>query len=140
VLRPLRGLHAGLVKRSNTTDCKSVGLCLRRFESYTLHQSISVMKNDKYSQSRGGWSRILDITCDSCDKHVCYYQKDGPGPLKRMYIDRMSDAQPNDIKLVCANCNNELGIRITYAKENRPAYRLFQGSVNKRITKQSGVK
>ena len=26
------------MKRSNTTDCKSVGLCLRRFESYTLHQ------------------------------------------------------------------------------------------------------
>jgi hypothetical protein len=26
------------VKRSNTTDCKSVGLCLRRFESSTLHQ------------------------------------------------------------------------------------------------------
>ena len=27
------------MKRSNTTDCKSVGICLRRFESYTLHQA-----------------------------------------------------------------------------------------------------
>ncbi len=26
------------MKRSNTSDCKSDGLCLRRFESYTLHQ------------------------------------------------------------------------------------------------------
>ena len=31
--------RAGLVKRSNTADCKSAGLCLRRFESYTLHQT-----------------------------------------------------------------------------------------------------
>ncbi len=34
----LPALSAGLVKRSNTTDCKSVGIRLRRFESYTLHQ------------------------------------------------------------------------------------------------------
>jgi hypothetical protein len=35
--------RAGLVKRSNTRDCKSLGLCLRRFESYTLHQNVSIM-------------------------------------------------------------------------------------------------
>jgi len=32
------------VKRSNTADCKSAGLCLRRFESYTLHQTLRTMK------------------------------------------------------------------------------------------------
>jgi hypothetical protein len=35
---------AGLVKRSNTADCKSAGICLRRFESYTLHQIITAMR------------------------------------------------------------------------------------------------
>ena len=29
---------AGVVKRSNTTDCKSVGIRLRRFESYPQYQ------------------------------------------------------------------------------------------------------
>jgi hypothetical protein len=39
------GLLAGLVKRSNTADCKSAGLCLRRFESYTLHQSLALLES-----------------------------------------------------------------------------------------------
>lgn len=95
------------------------------------------MKNDIYSQARGGWSRMLKITCEKCDGHVCFYQKDGPGPLKRMYVDRMIDIKPSGTTLACRNCGHELGIKITYAKENRPAYRLFQGSVNKKITKQS---
>ncbi len=30
--------YAGVVKRSNTADCKSAGLCLRGFESLSLHQ------------------------------------------------------------------------------------------------------
>lgn len=30
--------YAGVVERSNTTDCKSVGFRLRRFESYPQYQ------------------------------------------------------------------------------------------------------
>lgn len=37
----LQRIFAELVKRSNTADCKSAGLCLRRFESYTLHQKMN---------------------------------------------------------------------------------------------------
>ena len=98
------------------------------------------MKNDKYRVARGGWSRILEITCENCGDHICFYQKDGPGPLKRMYLDRMIDIHVNEPKLVCNSCNDELGVKITYTKENRPAYRLFQNCVNKKITKQAGVK
>ena len=98
------------------------------------------MKNDKYSQARGGWSRILDISCEY-GHHVCYYQKDGPGPLKRMYIDRMINFDPSDNNiLACPTCDHELGYKITYAKEKRPAFRLFQSSVKKKITKQILVK
>ncbi len=37
--------YAGVVERSNTTDCKSVGFGLRGFESLPLHQTISTMKH-----------------------------------------------------------------------------------------------
>ena len=33
--------------------------------------------------------RLLDISCAKCDTHLFYYQKDGPGMLKRMYLDRI---------------------------------------------------
>lgn len=98
------------------------------------------MKNDKYSQARGGRSRILDITCDNCDKHICYYQKDGAGPLKRMHVDRMIGIKLIDEKLVCENCDFELGLKTIYQKEKRPAYRLFQNSVKKKVVNQSLAK
>ncbi len=95
------------------------------------------MKNDKYKKARGGWSRILDITCEKCSKHVCYYQKDGPGPLKRMYVDRMIGTRTASDILSCIGCAYELGIITIYQKENRSAYRLFQSSVKKKVVKQS---
>ncbi|TAH33930.1 hypothetical protein EYC58_00015 [Candidatus Saccharibacteria bacterium] len=98
------------------------------------------MKNDKYSQARGGWSRMLAIACEKCGQHICYYQKDGPGPLKRMYLDRIIGASPAAQALTCKHCGQELGVKIVYQKENRSAYRLFQNSVTKKITSQSAIK
>lgn len=89
------------------------------------------IKNDRYRKSRGGYSRILDITCEHCGQHICYYQKDGPGSLRRMYVDRMIDLRPTGKVLSCNNCHRELAIRIIWQKENRPAYRLFVEAVNK---------
>lgn len=80
---------------------------------------------------------MLDITCEKCNAHVCYYQKDGPGPLKRMYLDRMNGINTGQKKLKCDKCDQDLGIKINYQKENRPAYRLFQNSVSKRVIAQS---
>src|ERR1017187_272071 len=97
------------------------------------------MKIDKYSQTRGGWSRIFDISCEHCNAHVCFYQKDGPGPLMRMYFDRMIGFTPTYKKLVCNKCNRELGLKIIFTKEKRPAYRLFQSSVNKKLVKRAVV-
>lgn len=98
------------------------------------------MKNDKYSQARGGWSRILDISCAQCESRICFYQKDGPGPLKRMYVDRMIGIKPSGEELTCPACEQVLGIKIIYKKEARPAYRLFQDSVKKRITTRTKAK
>ncbi len=101
-------------------------------------------KNDKYKKARGGYSRLLDISCANCGNHLCYYQKDGPGILKRMYLDRITRpefevSQNKHLKklpqLVCAKCKLHIGMPITYEKESRFAYRLFVGAVSKKIIK-----
>lgn len=96
------------------------------------------LKKDKYLASRGGKSKLLDICCDHCRKHLFYYQKDGPGVLKRMYIDRIID--PKTIKLnkdlVCPYCNRILAKLIIWEKEERAALRLFVGAVVKRTVKK----
>jgi RNase P subunit RPR2 len=78
---------------------------------------------------------LLSISCENCGKHLFYYQKDGPGILKRVYTDRISDITPVSKNLICPNCKEVIGTRIVYKKENRPAYRLFVGAVNKKILK-----
>jgi phage FluMu protein Com len=96
------------------------------------------LKQDKYRKARGGYSRLLEIRCEKCDEVLAHYQKDGPGPLKRMYIDRISspkkltDAKGN---LTCPHCKQLIGIAYIYPKEKRPAFRLFEGSVTKKIIK-----
>lgn len=97
------------------------------------------MKNDKYKKARGGWSRILDILCENCERHICYYQKDGPGILKRMYFDRIGGLEVGTDVFVCPSCKDILGTKMIYKKEDRPAYRLFVGSVIKKIVKSGTV-
>ncbi|HWT39897.1 MAG TPA: hypothetical protein VN081_01295 [Dongiaceae bacterium] len=97
-------------------------------------------QNDKYRKNRGGTSRVLDITCDHCETHVTYYQKDGPGMLKRMYVDRFIDKTPTGDRLMCESCQRELGVLFTYKKENRLAYRLFAGAVVKKIVSRDKMK
>jgi hypothetical protein len=96
----------------------------------------TVFKNDKYKKVRGGYSRLLDISCQKCDRHICNYQKDGPGNLRRMYIDRIieNEVPISGKNLSCSN-GHLLGIKIIYEKENRLAFRLFVDSVKKQIIK-----
>ena len=96
-------------------------------------------KKDKYSKARGGTSRVLDIACEHCGQHIAYYQKDGPGVLKRMYIDRFIDSIPSEKELKCKNCKKVLGIKIVYKKESRNAYRLFVGATTKKIVSKDSI-
>jgi len=55
-----------------------------------------------------------------------------------MYIDRIIDSKVS-ISRKDLSCPNKhlLGVKIIYAKENRPAFRLFVDSVVKKIIKLS---
>lgn len=99
-------------------------------------------KKDKFANARGGNSVLLDISCQHCGNRICYYQKDGPGELRRMYCDRIVSpaslvesvqvSNYNDLKpLGCRNCGRLLAVPMIYEKEKRYALRLFVGAVKK---------
>ncbi len=95
-------------------------------------------KNDRFKKNRGGYSRLLSLHCEKCKHHVALYQKDGPGILKRLYVDRLTfpgRLARKERNLICEKCKTILGVPIVYQKEQRPAYRLFAGAVGKRIVK-----
>ncbi|MDB4983865.1 MAG: hypothetical protein JWM20_44 [Patescibacteria group bacterium] len=95
-----------------------------------------ILKNDKFKKTRGGNSRLLNISCQKCGDAICLYQKDGPGALRRMYLDRISE--PNvSISQKDLSCSKGhlIGIKTIYEKEDRPAFRLFVDSVSKKIVK-----
>ena len=97
----------------------------------------SIFKNDQYKKSRGGYSRLLEIRCERDNHFFFRYQKDGPGSLKRMYIDRIINPKNLDLKngLICPEDGELLAIPIIYKKENRPALRIFVGAIKKKIVK-----
>ena len=98
---------------------------------------------DRYRSVRGGYSRFLNIYCQNCSEHILLYQKDGPGPLKRLYLDRIF--APDDIiglhtkknipNLLCKKCKQLIAIPGIYKKENRPVYLPLAYSITKKITK-----
>lgn len=96
----------------------------------------TLFKNDRYKKVRGGFSRLLSISCEKCGEEVCQYQKDGPGSLKRMYIDRILNPKVSISRkdLSCSE-GHLLGVKIIFEKEKRPAFRLFVDSVKKKIIK-----
>lgn len=101
-----------------------------------MSKPILRFKSDKYKKSRGGYSRLLEISCDHCSNSLFYYQKDGPGILKRLYLDRIYDLKLNQTHdLICPKCKESLGISAIYKKENRPIFRLFAGAIKKKIVK-----
>ena len=105
----------------------------------------TILKRDKFKSARGGYSRLLDISCRKCGQQVVTYQKDGPGNLRRLYLDRifspdqlvgLQNSNLKDIsQLKCTKCDEVLGTPYVYPKESRKAFRLYQDSVVKKIKK-----
>ena len=104
-----------------------------------MKQGVYSIKRDKYRRVRGGYSRILDVSCEHCGCHLFFYQKDGPGILKRVYIDRMIPSKDVGKQLLCPECSRVVGMHSIFKKENRPCYRLFVGSVIKKVVKREDV-
>lgn len=103
-------------------------------------------KHDTYRKARGGYARLLGVSCATCGTHLFSYQKDGPGIVKRLYLDRIYQSHTyagiqhralEDIpQLLCPHCGEHLGIPIIYQKEQRLAFRLFAGAVTTTIRKR----
>ncbi len=93
------------------------------------------LKNDAFRAARGGYARLLNIHCRKCKQFLFAYQKDGPGNIRRLYLDRIISLEKSSPILKCGNCRELLGTSIIYHKEVRPAYRLYQDAVVKKTRK-----
>lgn len=110
-----------------------------------------MVKVDQFSAARGGTSQFIDVRCRACGTFVLVYQKDGPGPLLRMYLDRIADPEAlvslmkkttsaeNIPLLVCEHCHGRLAEGMVYEKEDRLAYRVIEGAIVTRETNVSGA-
>jgi ribosomal protein S27E len=104
------------------------------------------MKKDKYMKVRGGYGRFLNIGCGNCGNAILLYQKDGPGSLLRMYLDRIFAPPELTIELakvtskdkmkslICPKCKEVLAVPMIYESENRLALRVT-GLIAKKINK-----
>lgn len=99
-----------------------------------LTLNMKVLK-DKYLKSRGGTAKFLNLFCVKCGKKLFIYQKDGPGPLKRLYLDRIREGNIQNSKLISCNCGESIGYQYIYPKESRPAIKLFVGTIRKQTIK-----
>ncbi len=104
------------------------------------------LKRDSYREARGGYARFLNLYCARCGAHVLLYQKDGPGVLYRLYLDRIfapqeltnlqdADEVSHVPNLTCRSCGALLGTPYIWEEENRKAFLLKDGSVVKKIGK-----
>ena len=86
------------------------------------------MKKDKYLRERGGTAKIIDVACTKCGNILLVYQKDGPGWLKRCYLNRiLSSSIPlssSTENLVCS-CGQILG-SLSKHKDGRQAFFLIR--------------
>jgi hypothetical protein len=105
----------------------------------------NIFKRDKYKSARGGYLRLLNLHCRECETIFAEYQKDGPGTLRRLYMDRivaptkLVGLEKQNLKNIspikCSKCKLIVGMPCIYKKENRKAFRIFQDAVIKRIKK-----
>lgn len=104
-----------------------------------------LLKKDQYSKARGNYSRFLNLYCSHCSSYLLLYQKDGSGPLKRLYFDRIFAPESlvklqelsleNVPQLICAKCKRLIGIPGIYEEEKRKCYLLLSYSFVKKLGK-----
>lgn len=100
------------------------------------------IKRDKYKLARGPLTKILVLFCRVCGAEVLTYQKDGPGPIRRLYFDRIFAPKKlvhlemkrltTIAPLRCAKCKEDLGTPYVYVKEKRKAFKVYQDALVKK--------
>jgi len=100
---------------------------------------------DKYKNARGTHSRLLNLYCRVCKNKIAIYQKDGPGNLRRLYLDRIFypknltnlESKPwhKMLTLKCSKCKEDIGTPYIYKKERRKAFKVYQDAIIKKIRK-----
>jgi ribosomal protein S27AE len=99
-------------------------------------------KRDRYFKVRGGYAVFYNLFCSGCGEYIALYQKDGPGSLLRLYLDRMLEPKEfsniqyeieksNVSTLTCGKCKTLLGVPMIYELEKRLAFRLIRGTLRK---------
>ncbi|MBN1565739.1 MAG: hypothetical protein JXA10_17985 [Anaerolineae bacterium] len=101
---------------------------------------------------KGGGVRYFTIQCAVCREPVLLYQKDGPGGLLRMYLDRIL-APPHlaalqdscivkaDVpNLVCPKCDAVLAVPVVYNAAHGNPKRLALRVITGRLVKTKGTR
>lgn len=135
------------INKMNSPELPDMSPKKRELPILPAHFDLPKIIKDHYRKVRGGKSEILSITCGHCQTPISLYQKDGPGRLKRMYVDRTypydeGQTRHDPVKfeskskmtpLACASCHTVIGLPIVYRPEHRLAYRLIPGTFKKSI-------
>jgi hypothetical protein len=99
-------------------------------------------KKDAY-QKRRGTPQFLNVVCAECQSLVVLYQKDGPGNLLRLYLDRIfapaeiaqlqnTVFSKKDMPQLRCPQGHLIGLPMIYEPEQRLAFSLVPGSFGKR--------
>lgn len=97
---------------------------------------MTLPKKDIYLNKRGNTFKIYKVYCENCRAFLFRYQKDGPGILKRLYLDRIEEIKETHLEGRCHQCEKSFGVVYIYPKEKRPSIRLFVESIKKIIDKK----
>ena len=105
-----------------------------------------MIKKDKYFRQRGGSAKIINVSCMKCGKLILVYQKDGPGWLKRCYLNRIIEPEKmgnlqfkckeeKDMGNLVCECGNVIGSPMRH-KDGRLAFHLIRGNFKRAINKE----
>jgi hypothetical protein len=94
-----------------------------------------IYHNPHYRKVKGSYTLL--ICCGHCKSDIAVYQKVGKGNLLRMHIDRVVkssvDLSEKPGALLCPNCNEQLGTKVTLKRKNKEVYIMTRGAFNTKM-------
>ena len=94
---------------------------------------------------------MINVSCMKCGKELFVYQKDGPGWLKRCYLNRIlgpekyeklqhdkTIKEPMDLKNLKCDCGIVIGSPMKH-KDGRLAFHLIRGKFKRTLNKSKKI-